>query len=212
MTLTPEQQCVYDWLDSKLDLPVYAEVYKGTLYLLENKLPGYITFVTHAGRELMNGLGPAFAGSKRGRFDYKPHVDKLQNVWKDEWGGQGLTTPDDAAKGNLIPYDICRDIRDLIDGHKAGHERDNRADTLFFTSFLNYDDIGGVPTDFLREWKIARKWFQGHAHLRDDRFPEKDVSSVEKHFRALDSLLCVAASSEFERLREIDEILEETNG
>ena len=50
-------------------------------------------------------------------------------------------------------------------------------------------------------------------HISGAAASREDVpSEVERHFRALDGLLYVAASSEFERLRGIDEILEETNG
>lgn len=31
--LTEKQQKIYEWLDDKLKLPVYAEAYKGTLLL-----------------------------------------------------------------------------------------------------------------------------------------------------------------------------------
>ena len=54
--LTSNQQTVFDWLNEDLELPVYAEAYKGALDILNNKSPGYITFVSHACRDLMNGL------------------------------------------------------------------------------------------------------------------------------------------------------------
>ena len=54
--LTERQQTVFDWINDALELPVYAEAYKGALEQLNNKSSGYITFVSHAGRDLMNGL------------------------------------------------------------------------------------------------------------------------------------------------------------
>ena len=218
MILTPEQQRVYDWLDSKLEwkggqgLPVFAEVYKGALHLLETKSPGYITFVAHAGRELMNGLAPTFAGIQRSQVQYSQHVDKLQFVWNDEWGGRGLTTHDDAKTGHLIPYNACKLVKDLIDDHKTGRKRSDQSKTLFFTSFLDYEDREQIPGNFLDEWDDASGWLHPrYAHLRVKRFSDDESSEIEKHFRILSGLLYVAASSEFERLREIDEILEETN-
>ena len=66
MALTPEQERVQEWLNVTLALPGYAEIYKGALLLLKWKPPGFVTFVAHAGREIMNGLGPTFSGrSKR---------------------------------------------------------------------------------------------------------------------------------------------------
>ena len=60
--LTSDQQTVFDWLNSKLQLPVFAELYKGALYLLDKKSAGYITFVSHAGRDLMNRLAATVNG------------------------------------------------------------------------------------------------------------------------------------------------------
>ena len=51
----------------------------------------------------------------------------------------------------------------------------------------------------------------GHAHLRDSAFEMDASTEVEKHFQTLDDLLYNAASSELDRIRSIDEILEETN-
>ena len=211
MTLTKEQQNVFDWLNDKLQAPVFAEAYKGALDLLDKKPPGYITFVAHTGRDIMNLLARTITGTEGGLVQYRTHVDKLQPLWQDEWGGQGLTTPEDAQRGYLIPYDICQIIRDLISDHKTGQERDNMADILFFKTFLDYEDKDRIPQNFLKEWKAAKKWFQAHAHLRRGKFTTDTSSEVAKHFQTLDALLSVAASSEFERIKGIHEILEETN-
>ena len=61
------------------------------------------------------------------------------------------------------------------------------------------------------EWKNTREWFVGHAHLRDSAFEMEASAEVERHFRTLDDLLYTAASSELERIRSINEILEEAN-
>ena len=212
MTLTPEQQRVYEWLGSKLDVPVYAEAYRGALHLLKTKPPGYITFVATTGRDFMNGLAKEIAGIRRSQVQYVEHVGKLQDKWKDEWGGPGLMTRDNAEMGHLIPYNICKLVEDLIDDHKAGRERSDQANILFFTVFLDYEDREQIPRNFLKEWEKAKEWFRRHDHLRSSRFAEDVSTEVERHFRTLDGLLYVAASSEFERLRGIDAILEETNG
>lgn len=211
MTLTTKQQHVFDWLNAKLGLPVFAETYKGALHLLNERSPGYITFVSHAGRDLMNILAKTVAGVEGGRVHYQEHLDGLQNEWKEEWGAEGFNQMDDAESGHLIPYDICQKIKTLIEEHKKGHLRSSDADGLFFSTFLDYGDREKIPLNFLREWREAKAWFRGHAHLRDKDFAANTHSQVEKHFRTLDNLLYVAASSEFERIKGIDEILEETN-
>ena len=209
VTLSTEQQTVFDWLNDELELPVYAEAYKGALDLLDKKPPGYITFVSHAGRDLMNGL--ARLGTEREQVPYVNLVDELQNHWEDEWGTAGVNKIDNAGDGHIMPYGVCEKIQDLIDQHQSGRLRPSEASSLFFTNFLDYAGEEEIPRNLLTEWKNTREWFLAHAHLRDSEF-EIDVSSeVERHFRTLDDLLYTAASSELERIRSINEILEETH-
>ena len=209
VTLSTEQQTVFNWINNELELPVYAEAYKGALNLLDKKPPGYITFVSHAGRDLMNSL--ARLGSGREQTPYPDLVDKLQKDWKDEWGAGGFNEIDNAEDGHVIPYGVCGKIQDLIDEHRAGRLRASEAGILFFTNFLDHADEAEIPRNFLTEWKDARQWFLGHAHLREGEFEMDASTEVERHFQTLDDLLYNAASSELERIRSINEILEETN-
>ena len=55
MALKKNQQRVYDWLNDDLSLPVFAEAYKGAAILTNQRPAGYVSFVAHAGRDLMNG-------------------------------------------------------------------------------------------------------------------------------------------------------------
>ena len=209
VTLSTEQQTVFNWLNDELELPVYAEAYKGALELLEKKSPGYVTFVSHAGRDLMNGL--ARLGTGREQTPYPDLVDELQNYWEDEWGTAGVDNMNTPENGHLIPYEVCAKIQDLIDRHRAGRLRASEAGILFFINFLDYADEAEIPRIFLTEWKDARQWFLAHAHLRDSEFEMEASVEVERHFQTLDDLLYNAASSELDRIRSIDEILEETN-
>ena len=83
--LNTEQTRVYEWLNSDLSLPVFAEAYKGAAVLLSQKPAGYISFVAHTGRDLMNRLASTVAGIKSDRVQYQQHIDKLQSDWRDEW-------------------------------------------------------------------------------------------------------------------------------
>ena len=106
VTLSTEQQTVFDWLNDELQLPVFAEAYKGALELLEKKSPGYITFVSHAGRDLMNGL--ARLGSGREQVQYVNRLDELQDDWEGESRAGGFNEIDDAENGHfiLVPSEI----------------------------------------------------------------------------------------------------------
>ena len=209
--LTDNQKLVFDWLNEKLQLPVFAEVYKGALKLLDSQTPGYVTFVAHAGRDLMNTLARTVSGVKSSRFEYQQHLDKLKTEWHEEWGAKGINKMDNAENGHLVPFKTCQKVKNLIEDYEKGHLRSKEAGELFFTTFLSYEDIEQIPPNFWSEWKLAKKWFEKHTHLRKEGFSDNTKNDVLKHFKTLDDLLYVAASSEYDRLKDIHEILEETN-
>ena len=209
--LTDNQQRVFDWLNDKLQLPVFAEVYKGALQLLNNQSPGYITFVAHAARDLMNTLAKTVLGVKPQRVEYQQRLDQLKNEWKEGWGAKGFKKMDNVENGHLIPFKTCQKVKELIEEHERGRLRSTEADELFFSTFLSYEDRESIPPYSLKEWRAARKWFLKHTHLRSSDFSLDANSEIRTHFKTLDELLYVAASSEYERLTDIYEILEETN-
>ena len=210
--LTERQQTVFDWINDDLELPVYAEGYKGALDLLNRKSSGYITFVSHAGRDLMNGLVSSVNELTRQRVQYVQLVDDFKDDWKDEWGEEEYrTTEDNDENGHLISNEICKKIKKLIDEHREGGLRTEEIDSSFFTTFLDYPDKEYIPQNLSQEWRRARRWFIGHAHLRENEFSIETYDEVEKHFQNLDNLLYAAAASEIEQLRNIHEILDEAN-
>lgn len=211
MALSKEQQRVYEWLNDDLGLPVFAEAYIGAAILLDQKPAGYISFVAHAGRDLMNRLASTVAGIKSEQVQYQQHIDNLQDKWRDEWRHSDVLSPEVAERGHLIPIDVCQRISDLIDDHKSGRVRSLEADGLFFSTFLDYSDKDKIPRNFLSEWKTAKDWFLAHAHLRQKPFRAETNGDLAKHFNCLDGYLYIAASSQYERLKALNEILDATN-
>ena len=211
MELNKKQQRVYQWLNDDLSLPVFAEAYKGAAILLSQKPAGYISFVAHAGRDLMNILASTVAGIKSGRVQYQQHIDKLQCDWRDEWRLSGDLSQEAVENGHLIPAEVCQRITDLIEEHKSGRVRSSEADGLFFSTFLDYSDKVKIPQNFLSEWKAAKDWFLKHAHLREKPFRAETDGDLVKYFICLDGYLYIAASSQYERLRSLNEILDATN-
>ena len=210
--LTENQQTVYNWINDDLELPAYAEAYKGAIEQLNNKSSGYITFVSHAGRDLMNSLAPTVNGVKRQQVQYVQLLNDIQDDWKDEWGEEGFNaTETNEENGHLIPDGICKKIKKLIEDHKEGRLRSEDIDSSFFTTFLDYPNKESIPENISQEWKRARSWFVGHAHLREDEFSIETYDEVKTHFQNLDNLLYNAAASEIELLRSIHEILDEAN-
>lgn len=211
MALNMEQQRVYEWLNDDLSLPVFAEAYKGAAILISQKPAGYISFVAHAGRDLMNRLASTVAGIKSERVQYQQYIDKLQGAWQDEWRLSDDLSPEIADKGHLIPIEVCQRISTLIDEHKSGRIRSSEADGLFFSTFLDYSDKDKIPGNFLSEWKAAKDWFLGHAHLRKKSFRAETDGDLVKYFNCLNGYLYIAASSQYDRLKALNEILDATN-
>lgn len=211
MALNKNQQRVYEWLNDDLSLPVFAEAYKGAIILINQRSAGYVSFIAHAGRDLMNGLAAAVHGIDRKQVQYVQIVNSFQEDWLDEWrSGNELLTNADVA-GHLIPTDVCKKISTLIDEHRSGRKRSTETDGLFFSTFLDYSDRDKIPSNFLSEWKTAKDWFLGHAHLRDKPFRADTDNDLVKHFNCLDGYLYIAASSQYDRLKDLNEILDATN-
>lgn len=211
MNLNYEQQRIFDWLNIELGLPVFADAYKGASVLLNLKSEGYVSFVAHAGRDLMNGLAATVAKVKSERVQYQQHVDELQKHWQDSWRLEDDLSPELVTQDHHIPAKVCQMISDLIASHNSGRMRSADADSLFFSTFLDYSDRDKIPANFLSEWKNTKQWFLAHAHLREKPFIEKTERDIEKYFNCLDGYLYIAASSQYDRLREINEILDATN-
>jgi hypothetical protein len=183
---------------------------KALQFLIDQKPAGYVSFVAHAGRDLMNRLASTVADIKSERVQYHQHIDKLQDDWQDEWRSSNYLSPE-VTEGHLIPINVCQRISTLIDEHKSGRMRSSEADGLFFSTFLDYADRDKIPGNFLSEWKAAKEWFLGHVHLRGKPFEEQTENDLVKYFNCLDGYLYIAASSQYDRLKDLNEILDATN-
>lgn len=203
-----EQQRIFDWLNQELGLPAFAELYHCAACMLLEKSPGYITVVAHAGRELMNSLPTAGPGGNRKQVQYRELVDTFKDDWKSEQARSVIKGITDTKNGRFISDSTCKDIDKLIEEHEEGTVRSANTAHLFFRKFLDYDK---VPSGFLSEWKSAKKWFEKRAHLPSRPYSQNVSSESEKYFKALEGFLYTAATSAFERLRDIDGILAETN-
>ena len=212
MVLNARQQRVFEWLNADLGLPVFADVYKGAAIQISQRPAGYVSFVAHAGRDLMNGLASTVAGIQSQQVQYKQLVDRLQDVWQAEWGGDEGFSSESTENGHLIPIAVCKQISILIREHRSGRTRSMEADGLFFSTFLDYSDKDRIPDSFLGEWKDAKKWFLRHTHLRSDPFSPDTHTDLVRHFKCLDEYLYIAASSRHDRLQELNEVLDATNG
>lgn len=207
--LTEKQQKIYEWLDDKLKLPVYAEAYKGAVDMLNGKYPGYITFVSHTGRDIMNQLARIVSGISTSQVDNKKLIGNLADKWKDEWRGQELSLIQSHGDGHTIPYNVCNMVTDLIEQNKDGTIRNKGADDLFFDTFLGYSERNRIPS--MKKWRKAKKFFAKRAHLREGNFSEEESPELEENFQTLEEFLYIAATRQYSRVRSLDAILEKAN-
>lgn len=210
-TLNRRQKRVYEWLNEKLDLPVFAEAYKGAAILVIQRSAGHVSFVAHAGRDLMNGLAPTANGITRPQVQYVKLVNDIQDDWKDEWGSGTKLSQDVVEESHAIPHRVCRKISTLVAEHQSGRKRTLEAEGQFFSTFLDYSDKNKIPKNLISEWRAAKLWFSKNNHLRKKPFRAEINDELVKHFKCLDDYLYIAASSQYERLKALDEILESTN-
>lgn len=206
--LTERQSNIYEWINDTHQLPVYAEIYKLAVTLINQKPPGYVTFVAHAGREIVNGLASEISGRVRKQVQYAQCLDKISGKWEDQWGASMLDS--EPPDHHEIPYDICVDIRALIDEHK-GKAKAEDYDLLSLSIFLGYNDMSLIPPNFTKEWKAARMGFLEYTHIRKNKISDDDAAELVGHFRVLETYLSISATSQYGRIGELDEILEQTN-
>ena len=211
MQLSTEQKTVYDWLGNELQMPLFAEAYLAALCLMTVKRPGYIPLVAHIGRDFMNILPTTVSGIGTRQVQYVELVGKVKAHWSSVGTGPGFGTSLGSTEGHVISDETSRRIQELIDEHNKGRERSGSRDLLFFNTFLDYDHKDRIPAHLLRDWRDARDWFAKVAHLRQEPLPGNAAKLVDQHFQTLKDGLYVAASSEFDRLKGLHEILEATN-
>ena len=66
----------------------------------------------------MNGLAPTVKGIESDSVQYVCLVNKLQEVWKDEWGMEEPYTTESPEDGHLIPYEICGQVKNLLNKYQ----------------------------------------------------------------------------------------------
>ena len=210
--LTNQQKTIYKWILDEQQLPAFANLYKGAIFLLEQKPPGHVTFVAHAGREIVNRLASEINRSKHPpRVDYVDALNEIEKRWENQWGAPALNS--DSPSHQTIPREVCEMLQSLINEHRKGHTTVTERDLLALSTFLRYEDEELIPANFIQEWKEARKWFQGHAHVPRDKIPSSaEIELVAKHFQTLETYLSISAESQYKRIGEIDALLQETNG
>lgn len=208
---TDDREKIYRWIKEVLDLAIYADVYKGATYVLCSKTPGYVSFVCHACRDIINGLAKDYKGITRDRVDYVKLIDKLKTQWDFSWGVKSTISDEELTISKNIPLKTCYLLQEIVEEHNKGRERAEEVSFLFFQTFLDYKDKDKIPIKIIENWRESSKWFVKHAHSRKKSYDADVDKKLEKLFLDFEMTLLTAADSLTNRLKDIDAILEETN-
>lgn len=209
--LNDNQKLVVNWIRDKLDLPVFADGYLGVIKQLNNKDAGYVPYIAHLCREIINGLAHEYKGIKRTQTDYRNHVDKIKALWDKSWSSFDSTLNNEVISFFEIPLNVCNEITNIVNNHEDASLRSKDNEIVFFSTFLDYEDRNSIPENFLIEWSKAKKIFNKLAHFRKKAIRDKDERELINSFHVLEKYLFTAAKSRYQRLRRLDEILDETN-
>lgn len=211
-SLCLKQQRIYDWIKNELDLPMFAEIFKGAIVNSHQEMPGYGIFVAHAGREIINGLARTYRGDTRIQVQYKNYFDKISPRWNEQWGAPMGVSESSEPEYHEIPYDICKMLKSLIDEHNEGLARNAETNEIFFSTFLDYEDRKEIPRNFIEKWKAAKAGFVKYAHVNISTGSPQMENEVSSHFKTLETFLSIAANSrQRQRVIEINEILRQAN-
>ncbi|MCK9183623.1 MAG: hypothetical protein M0P13_12210, partial [Fibrobacteraceae bacterium] len=210
MEYSSKESLIYEWLKDDLNMPTYADVFLGAVFQLKERPSGFVTFVSHAGRDIMNGVATSKIGIKREQAQYKEILDAIQTDWPFDLLDNSQVEVD-GKKGFLISRKCYNQLNKLIHQHQAGRVRCSDADDLFFQSFLDYSDKKRIPPNFKSEWVTTKAWFLAHAHLNRGTFSLVETEECADRFGVLENFLYIAASSQFERLKLFEDVLKNQN-
>jgi hypothetical protein len=169
-----KRQRIYDWMVAN-DQISFADLYKGAVINLCTRTPGYVRFVSHAVRDLMNGMAASKKEINRGQTQYVQIVNTLFVSWSKHnlpRGSESFEAADSVVTESpdlLIPNEVVGHIQTLLREHEQGRRRSEDSPYLFFEMFL--------PNAVSRD-AIPEPYPTQDALLRLGRFEYKDLVQI----------------------------------
>lgn len=227
--IVPSFEGKVDWTKQRLEIyswfqrnaPSLGELYAGALRMVYlDTFPGRTRFIAHAVREIRNRLPDVISGGNEGRsFQYTNEIDRVLNAW----GKNGLpldgSIPGRVNESPTIPTDfapipikllkeIARFLKDYIDTRESSREAAIR---MFHGVSPETPEFLDSMRPVVDQWHKVTEWFVGRAH--DGGYGDSDIdfSEFQKRFEIFERTLGALLRGFFEPLKELDEILEETN-
>jgi hypothetical protein len=219
------------WNPTRLELrawlyrnaPSLAELYEGAVRLIfETPLSGRIRFISHAVREIRNRLPDVISGIKSGeRLDYKSRLDEIAKLW--EGGGfsldgsfQDTASSEQVSASSLpdisVPRQLFVQFADLIKDHNNTREKPIEAAIRLFEGCApENQQLRDALRPRVLQWLDVTKWFMQKAHDSGTIDANCDESELRRKFELFENTLAALIRGFFVTLKELDEILENTN-
>ncbi len=198
----------------------FAAIYKGAVINLCEKNPGYLRFVSHAVRDIMNGMAPFKLRLERKQVQYVDIVGKLHVLWLEKSLPlrapspiEGQPIPDTPELTTEVPVGgaVLEQIQVLIEAHADGRKRNDDSASNFVQAFSQNPTKTPVPESFAITWQELHKWFRRRAHENGNSPSAEEIALLESKFVQFELLLLSFGDKYQHSLGRLDEILEEAN-
>ena len=189
--------------------PSLAGAYEGVILLLANeRFPGRIHFIAHAVRDIADRLiyvlDPQLEGS---RVQYENELDNIEKIWPSlATLSDNKSVEDEVA----IDYKVALKINDLVKAHQDRRKRPSNYELLFRYLMRNEPLRGETNQRLVGDFKKTRKWFMDKTHLRKKALKVSEAE-LQMQFNNFEGMIHSFVGDFFTVIKEIDEILQQTN-
>lgn len=209
------------WLQR--NAPSLAELYEGAVHLMfVTPAPGKVRLVAHAVREIRNRLPDVISGTKgSGSLQYKNRLDALARVWVRGGLSTDGTPPSMTFEGTGMPPDtpdivierrVFLEIAGLIRDHVATREKAGDAAVRLFEGIAPENrQLRESLRPVVQQWLSVTEWFVGRAHDSGQTDSECNADELRRKFELFETILAALVRGFFSTVKELDEILEDTN-
>ena len=211
--MTPQRDELLIWFQR--NAPSLGELYEGALKIIyADNFPGKTRFVAHAVREIRNRLPDVIEGTQSKRFDWKNRLDDLSRKWRNAGFGSDLFETKEIPKSPEVPIprNLFVRISDLINEHEAARERPYEAAERLYTIIdPKNEPLRDTLRPIIEQWLEVTGLFVRRAHDSGKTDVDQNWKELKENLEHFEILLIAIIGKFFERLEEIDEILEEAN-
>lgn len=218
---TPRRIELRGWLQR--NAPSLGELYESSVALMfVTPMPGRIRLIAHAVREIRNRLPDVISGAKSGAtLQYKNRLDDVTKAWLRGGlptdgsfpnttlglGGEPPETPD-------IPIDrrVFMEVSRLVKDHVAARQRPEEAAIRLFEAIAPENrPLRDSLRPIIRQWLSITEWFVARAHDSGQTDADYDEREFRAKFELFEAALAALVRGFFITVKELDEILEDTN-